>query len=120
MALLTLTLFLVWLPSDINAIRDGLESNPRLAVGISLKLLMHTVAVVGLWLDRTMGYAFLLGASVQGLLVAVGTLRAVPMSRWSEFTSVLWWPALDATLRVASLVFIFTRPARLVGGEAKP
>lgn len=118
MALLTLALLLVWLPSDLPAIAEALSYHPRLALGLSLKILMHLVAVIGLWRDRTAGYAFLLGASLQGLLVAAGGLRVYPLARWPEHLSLVWWPALDAALRVLSLGYLITRPGRMVGKGA--
>ena len=116
-AILTLALLLVWLPHDLLTIREALGDNSRLALGLSLKIFMHVVAVIGLWLNKTAGYAFLLGASVQGLLVASGGLRAVPLSRWRDYSSTLWWPILDASLRLVSLAYLGTRPGRLVGKE---
>lgn len=117
-SLLTLFLLSVWLPTDVGLIREGLEGETRLAVGISLKIFMHLVAVVGLWLDKTVGYAFLLGASLQGLLVAVGPLIAIPVERWVEYSSALWWPLTDVILRITCLIYLATRPGRIVGKES--
>lgn len=119
MALLTLALFLVGIPWDLDALGFGVSEQPELAVGISLKILMHLVAVVGLWKDATPGYAFLLGASAQGLLIDYGSLTAVQPSQWGQFFSTLWWPATDSILRISCLVYLATRPGRIIGWEGK-
>lgn len=120
MAALASTAFLLiyWLPTDLESIRDGLASEPRLALGISLKILMHLLAVLGLYLDKTFGYAFLLGASLQGLLVASGAFRALPTETWWLYRSQLIAPTFDIYLRIFCLVFLATRPGRLIGKEA--
>ena len=118
--LFTLGLLLYWLPSDIASIRFGLESEPKLALGISLKILMHTLAVLGLFLDKTFGYAFLLGASLQGLLIAYTKLQVVPLSHWASYRNQLWAPGVDVCLRTLSLLFLATRMGRLIGiGDSK-
>lgn len=118
MAIATAVLLVCWLPADIASIRFGLETEPRLAVGISLKILMHLLAVAGLFLDKTFGYAFLLGASLQGLLVASGSLRSLPISDWAQHLTQIVGPALDVVLRLLSLGFLATRPGRIVGKGA--
>lgn len=117
-AIATAVLLVCWLPADIASIRFGLETEPRLAVGISLKILMHLLAVAGLFLDKTFGYAFLLGASLQGLLVASGSLRSLPISDWAQHLTQIVGPALDVVLRLLSLGFLATRPGRIVGKGA--
>ena len=116
--LATTALLLYWLPADLESIRFGLEQQPKLALGISLKIFMHLAAVVGLTLDQTFGYAFLLGASLQGLLVSVSAMRAIPTAEWLQYKEQLWGPALDVVLRVFCLAFLATRPGRIVGREA--
>jgi hypothetical protein len=115
LAICLLVLLIYWLPFDISSLRDGLDHHPRLALGISLKLLMNILAIVGLWLDKTFGYAFLLGAALQGLLVSTSSLRAVPTVEWWHYKAQLIGPAIDVAVRVVGLVFLATRPGRLVG-----
>jgi hypothetical protein len=115
-ALLVLTV--LWLPFDITSIRDGLQFQPELALGISLKLLMHILAIVGLLMDKTFGYAFLLGATIQGLLVSSSSLRAIPLNEWLTYKDQLLKPAFDILVRIACLLFLATRPGRIVGKEA--
>lgn len=114
----TALLLLYWLPADIESIRFGLAEQPKLAVGISLKIFMHLAAVVGLALDQTFGYAFLLGATAQGLVVSVSAMRAIPSTEWWHYKQQLWGPALDVGLRLFCVAFLATRPGRLVGREA--
>lgn len=111
-------LLLIWLPFDLQSIRDGLEGEPRLALGISLKLLMHILAIWGLVLDKTFGYAFLLGATLQGGLVAYGAVQAVPSGQWWTYKTQLLRPGFDLSLRVLSLAFLLSRPGRMIGKEA--
>lgn len=103
---LTLFLLLYWLPADLESIRYGLEHHRELALGISLKIFMHLMAIVGLARDEGFGYVFLLGASAQGLIVAVSALRAIPQSDWWLHRGQLIVPALDATIRVYCLGFV--------------
>ncbi len=117
-ALVTLALLIIGLPWDVDALRFGVTEQPQLAVGISLKILMHLGAIVGLWKDITLGYAFLLGASAQALLIDYGSLTAVPPHQWSQFVSTLWWPVVDGILRMGCLVYLATRPGRIIGWEA--
>ena len=112
---LTTLLLLYWLPVDAVSIRTGLEGQPTLALGISLKILMHLLAILGLALDRTFGYAFLLGASLQGLLISYGALQVIPWQYWWDYRSQLYVPGIDAILRVISLSFVVVHSRRLVG-----
>lgn len=114
---LTAFLLLYWLPADIESVRYGLEHQPKLALGISLKLFMHVMAIAGLALDSTFGYAFLLGASAQGLLVSTSALRAIPMADWWLHKGQLIVPALDVLIRLFCLGFLASCPKRIVGME---
>jgi len=116
---LTGALLLLWLPTDLQSISDGLANQPKLALGISLKIFMHTMAVIGLSLDKTFGYAFLLGATLQGLLVSSSLVRAFPLDDWWHYRAQLAGPVLDVLARLFCLGFLATRPGRLVGKEAK-
>ena len=111
-------LLVLWLPFDVQSIAEGLKHEPRLALGISLKLLMHILAIWGLVLDKTFGYAFLFGATVQGTLVAYGSLQAIPSGQWSNYKLQLLRPGLDLAIRAFCLGFLITRPGRIVGKEA--
>jgi polyferredoxin len=113
-----LVLMVLWLPFDIASIRDGLEFQPSLALGISLKLLMHILAIVGLLMDKTFGYAFLLGATLQGLLVSTSSLQAIPTHEWLIYKEQLFKPAFDVVVRIASIIFLATRPGRIIGKGA--
>lgn len=116
-AAVTGLLLLYWLPADIESIRYGLATQPGLSVGISIKITMHVLAVVGLVKDMTFGYVFLFGATLQGMLVSTSAVRAVPMADWWLHKGQLIGPALDTLLRLACLGFLATRPERLVGRE---
>ncbi len=114
---LTTFLFLYWLPADIESIRFGIEQHPKLALGISLKLFMHVMAIAGLALDQAFGYAFLLGASAQGLIVSVSAVRAIPTADWWLHKGQLLVPALDVLIRIFCLGFLASCPRKMVGWE---
>ena len=109
----TLGLLFYWLPADIESIRFGLESEPKLALGISLKIFMHVMAAIGLGLDKTFGYVFLLGATVQGLVVSTSAMRALPFESWWQYKGQLMGPAVDIILRCLCVVFLASRPSEL-------
>ena len=103
---LTLLLLFYWLPADLESIRYGLKHQGELALGISLKIFMHLMAIVGLARDEGFGYVFLLGASAQGLIVAVSALRAIPLSDWWLHREQLVVPVLDTAIRLYCLGFV--------------
>lgn len=118
---LTAFLLIYWLPTDIESIRFGLAHQPKLALGISLKIVMHVLAIVGLALDKTFGFAFLLGATIQGLVVSTSAVRAIPTADWWLHRGQLIGPGLDVLFRLYCLGFLATRPQRLFGaGPKKP
>lgn len=94
------------LPNDLANIRFSLaDTDHRLALGLSLKTLMAVLAILGLWLDRTFGYAFLLGITLQSSLICVGSLLG------GDF----WLPAIELLFRVNCLAFLIVNARRLVG-----
>ena len=115
LACLLFILTLWWLPWDVSSIQDGLSRHWQLALGVSLKLLMHILAIVGLWKDKTYGYAFLLGATVQGSLPATSSFLAIPSQEWWLYKEQLLRPAFDLLVRLLSIGFLATRPGRIVG-----
>lgn len=109
----------VALPGDLRAIAEGLSNQGewQLSLGLSLKLMMHILAVLGLYLDQTFGYAFLLGASLQGGLIATGYLIALDPAARAEHPGQLVWPALDLAFRGYCLVFLAVNWRRIIGKE---
>ncbi|MCA9793821.1 MAG: hypothetical protein KC910_18550 [Candidatus Eremiobacteraeota bacterium] len=109
----------VALPGDLRAIAEGFSSQGewQLSLGLSLKLMMHLLAIVGLYLDQTFGYAFLLGASLQGGLIATGYLVALDPTARAEHPGQLVWPALDLGFRGYCLAFLAVRWRRIIGKE---
>jgi len=108
---------LLALPSDLSniwvALTDpGPDADWHLALGLSLKTLMTWLAVLGLWLDKTFGYCFLLGSSLQISLIRVGEFQAVD---FREYPGQLVLPALDLAFRAACFAWLATRWKRLVG-----
>ncbi len=102
--------FVLALPGDVQSIRESLASpDRRLALGLSLKTLMAVLAIVGLELDKTFGYAFLLGITLQSLLIKTGAfLGAFP-------AAVDWLAVAEILFRLNCLVFLFVYRGRLVG-----
>ncbi len=102
-------LFLVLsFPGDAQNIWGSLNSDDkRLALGLSLKTLMAVLAIVGLELDKTFGYAFLLGISLQSLLIAVGRiLGGDPVLA-----------GIEVVFRLNCLAFLAVYRMRMVGGR---
>lgn len=113
---------LLALPSDLSniwvALTDpGPDADWRLAAGLSLKTLMTLLAVVGLWLDKTFGYCFLLGSSLQISLIRVGEFQAVD---FRQYPAQLVLPGIDLTFRAVCLVWLATRWKRLIGEGVTP
>ena len=115
---LTTLVFLYWLPADIESIRYGLHFQRELALGIALKIFMHVMALVGLARRADFGYVFLLGASVQGLIVSVSALRAVPPPDWWVHKGQLLIPAVDALIRLYCLAFVAYTYRHFLGFES--
>lgn len=98
--------FLLALPNDIQGIRESLASpDRRLALGLSLKTLMAVLAILGLSLDKTFGYAFLLGITLQSLLIQAGALSGA--FNWVALTEILF--------RLNCLAFLIVYRQRMVG-----
>lgn len=76
---------------------------------------MHTLAVVGLWKDKTFGYAFLMGATAQGALIATSSFQALPSHEWWLYKEQLLRPSFDLLIRLWSLIFLVARFGRIVG-----
>ncbi|MGE0489233.1 MAG: hypothetical protein AB7S38_08465 [Vulcanimicrobiota bacterium] len=115
----TLLTLAVALPGDLRAIAEGFSDQGewQLSLGLSLKLMMHVLAILGLYLDQTFGYAFLLGASLQGGLIAVGYLVALDPTARAEHPAQLIWPALDLAFRGYCLIFLAVNWRRIIGKE---
>ena len=114
-----LCFFLLALPADLEAIVYGGQA--RLSIGLSLKTFMTLAALVGLALDRTLGYAMLLGASLQISLVRagdfLGVAPAAAVSGWLNYSDQLWLPCLDLLFRLSCFVFLGRRWRRMIGGR---
>lgn len=113
---------LLALPTDASniwvALTDpGPDADWRLALGLTLKTAMTVLAVLGLWWDKTFGYCFLLGSSLQISLIRVGEFQAVD---FREYPVQLVLPGLDLVFRAACLVWLATRWRRLVGEGVTP
>lgn len=114
---LALAFFVLALPGDLRNIVAGLRGGDpgadwHLALGLSLKTLMTVGTIVGLWLDKTFGYCFLLGASLQISLIRCGEFQAVD---WREYPGQLLLPAVDLGFRLLSLAWLATRWRRMFG-----
>ncbi len=114
-----LLFFLLSFPSDLDAILN--EGDGRLSLGLSLKTLMVVLSIAGLAFDRTLGYAMLLGASLQILLIRLGdysgVAAAAQVSGWGSYWKQMAIPATDAVFRLVCLVFLAFRWRRILGWE---
>jgi hypothetical protein len=121
-AVLAAVFGLLALPTDVPNFWAALTdpnsgADWRLALGLTLKTTMTALAVVGLWLDKTFGYCFLLGSSAQIAFIRVNEFLAVD---FREYPTQFVLPGLDLAFRAVCFVWLATRWKRLIGEGVTP
>ena len=119
LALACLLSLLIALPVDAQNIWNGLfhpdlTATWKLSLGLSLKVLMGVLSILGLWRDSTFGYTFLLGSSALNLIMRGGELSALE-GVWEDHLGQLVQPLLESFFRLFCLGYLGLHWRRMLG-----